>query len=477
MANAVARYFSEFKVLKSASRDFWLTNAIQFLDGLAYFPIITALSLYLTANCGFDDVQSGAWVGIFTLYITAFAFAVGSICDVIGVKKAYCFGIGLLAISRFGLGFTPMFTSGATMGYTVRSFIILMSLGTAFMTPVTMTALRRYTSKETRGTGFNIYYLLMNVGSFLSFILVLDGLRTGFTIPGTGIAIGGGPDGRDGNLAIFIFAGVMALLSLVCVFWLREHNYAEPSERLQEGDSRRPLAIFMEVWKEKPFQRLILFLVLTIGVRLVFTHQFLVMPKYYIRVMDSDFNIGWVNSINPLIIVIGLIVLIPIINRYSTIKLIIIGMIISAASLVFLILPVEWFLKLPFIDSHAHAYFFMIVAQIIVFAIGELIFNPRFTEYIASVSPPDKVSSYMALSALPAFISKPINGFISGILISRFCYDGIRPKIETGNVGYLQSPEFMWLIYFALAALSPVAVIAMKNRLTRGDKPAATAES
>lgn len=476
MVNAVTRYFSEFKILKSASRDFWLTNAIQFLDGLAYFPIITALSLYLTANCGFNDVSSGAWVGIFTLYITAFAFAVGSICDVIGVKKAYCIGIGLLALSRFGLGFAPMISSGDTMGYLVRSLIIVMSLGTAFMSPVTMTALRRYTSKETRGTGFNIYYLLMNVGSFLSFIVVLDGLRNGISIPGTGITLGGGPDGRDGNLAIFIFSGVMAILSLVCVALLREHNYAEPSEKLVQSENRRPLAIFMEVWKEKPFQRLILFLVLTIGVRLVFTHQFLVMPKYYTRVMDSDFDIGWVNSINPLIIVVGLILLIPVINRYSTIKLIIIGMIISAASLVFLVLPVEWFLKLPFLHSHAQAYFFMIVAQIVVFAVGELVFNPRFTEYIASVSPPDKVSSYMALSALPAFISKPINGFISGILISRFCYDGIRPKIETGNISYLQSPEFMWLIYFALAVLSPVAVIAMKNFLTRGDQSSPAAE-
>ena len=45
MGNAVTRYFSEFKILKHASRDFWLTNAIQFFDGLAYFPIITALSL------------------------------------------------------------------------------------------------------------------------------------------------------------------------------------------------------------------------------------------------------------------------------------------------------------------------------------------------------------------------------------------------------------------------------------------------
>jgi TRAP-type C4-dicarboxylate transport system permease small subunit len=72
----------------------------------------------------------------------------------------------------------------------------------------------------------------------------------------------------------------------------------------------------------------------------------------------------------------------------------------------------------------------------------------------------------MALSALPNFIAKPINGFVSGILIARYCYDGIRPKIETGNVPYDQSPSFMWMIYLALAVLSPIAVIALKNFIT-----------
>jgi hypothetical protein len=73
------------------------------------------------------------------------------------------------------------------------------------------------------------------------------------------------------------------------------------------------------------------------------------------------------------------------------------------------------------------------------------------------------------------FIAKPINGFVSGILISRYCYDGIRPKIETGNIDYAHSPEFMWSIYLALAVISPIAVIVMKNFLTGKPPPAAPA--
>lgn len=481
MSNLISNYFSEFKILKGVSRDFWLTNAIQFFDGLAYFSMITILSLYLTTNCGFNDVDSGAWVGIFTLYITAFVFAVGSVCDAIGIKKSFFIGIGLLAIARLGLGIFPTLPNHdvrvvyeglhlpfgtffafeyvtGTMQIGVKIFIIIMALGTAFMSPVVMTSLRRFTTKANRATGFNLYYLLMNIGAFSANLFVIDGFRRLF-------------GEAKGNLAILDFGFVMSIAALGCVMMLNEHNYEEESERADaQAEMKRPLAIFMEVWKERAFQKLLLFLVLTIGVRLVFTHQFLVMPKYYTRMITSDFELGAANSINPAIIVIGLIVLIPIINRFATVKLIILGMAISAASLITLAVPLEWVLKIPFIHSVPQAYLYMIIAQILIFALGELIFSPRFTEYIASVSPPDKVASYMALSALPTFISKPINGFVSGILISRYCYDGIRPKIETGNIDYSNSPEFMWMIYLGLAVLSPIAVIAMRNFLTGGSK-------
>ena len=504
MFNAVLNYFSEFKVLKSASRDFWLTNALQFFDGLAYFSMITVLALYLTTNCGFNDVDSGAWVGIFTLYITAFVFAVGSICDAIGIKKSLYIGLGLLAVSRLGMGVAPVLLDNVPiqwslfghpveimpLQWTIKAMIIVMSLGTAFMSPVIMTSMRRFTSKKTRATGFNIYYLLMNIGAIIATAIVLDGFRNG--LPWLAWLSGGIlPNGVDeflrngfgkvgGNLAIFDFGFAMSVCALICALMIDENNFAEESERVElGGEPRRPLAIFLEVWRERAFQKLLLFLVLTIGVRLVFTHQFLVMPKFYTRVLYGDFELGLVNAINPAIIVFGLILIIPVINRYPTVKLIIIGMSVSAASLVFLAMPIEWVLSLPGINNLNQAYFFVIIAQIVTFAVGELIFNPRFMEYVASVAPQDRVSSYMALSGLPNFIAKPINGFVSGILIARYCYDGIRPKIETGNIPYDQSPGFMWLVYLILAVLSPIAVIALKNFITSksSDAPSGGADN
>jgi len=454
MSNPVSNYFAEFKVLKSASRDFWLTNAIQFFDGLAYFSMVTVLSIYLSTHCGFNDVDAGKWFGIYMLFVTAFMFGVGSICDVIGIRQSYFIGFGLLAMSRLGLGLAPVWLHGESLQWVVKGILLVMALGTAFVTPVTMTSLRRYTTKAVRSTGFNVYYLMMNVGAIIANALIVDGFAN----------IWGDVTGK---LAIFDFGFLMSLCAIGCTILLREDNYAEASERASgANDTKRPLGILLEVWQERAFQKLLLFLALTIGVRLVFTNQMLVMPKYYTRVIYTDFELGLASSVNPLIIVLGLIAIIPIINRYATVRLIILGMAISAFSLVFLVLPLEWVLRLPGIHNVTQAYLFIIVAQIVVFAFGELIFMPRFTEYIASASPPDKVSSYMALAAMPMFIAKPINGFVSGILISKYCYDGIRPKIDTGNITFGNSPEFMWLIYLILAALSPLAVIALRNFLT-----------
>ena len=458
MLNKVVNYFAEFKVLKTASRDFWLTNAIQFMDGLAYFSMINIITLYLSLNCGFNDMQSGAWVGIFTLYVTAFVLGVGSICDAIGLRKAFFIAAGLLTVARAGMGIAPMFLKGQPLQYAVMTLILMLSMGTAFMVTAVPVGVRRFTDKSNRSTGFNVYYLLMNVGAVLAGFLITDGFRNWL-------------GEVRGNLAILTFGGAMALLCYVASMFINENNYADESERMKVDLTRRPLAIFKEVWKESAFLKLLLFLALTLGVRLVFTNQFLVMPKYYTRVMHSDFALGAANSINPTIIVVGLILLIPVIQRFSTFKLIVVGMSISALSLVFMALPAQWMMHIPGIHNMTQAYLFIIIAQITVFAIGELIFSPRFTEYTSMAAPKDKVASYMGLAALPMFIAKPVNGFISGILVSGFCYEGIRAKIDSGNIAYGHSPEFMWMIYLVAALFSPIAVIAMRKVLNQSHEP------
>jgi dipeptide/tripeptide permease len=131
--------------------------------------------------------------------------------------------------------------------------------------------------------------------------------------------------------------------------------------------------------------------------------------------------------------------------------------------MILLAVPPEWYFILPGIETIGQAYFFAIVAQIVVFASGELLFSPRFSEYVARVAPKDKVASYMSLSALPMFIAKPINGVVGGLLVCYYCYDGIAAKMDTGHIGFWNSPEFMWTLYMILAFVSPIAIILTKD--------------
>ncbi len=457
--NAIVKYFSEFKVLKEASSNFWITNLIQFFDGLAYFSMITIFTLFLNKYCGFDDASSTLWVGLYTLFISALVFAVGTICDIIGIKKSYTIGLVLLLIGRIFLGLGTNFATDIMhlkiedSRPIVMVGIFIMSFGTAFMSPVIQTSIRRFTTIKVRPTGFNFYYLFMNIAAWLSGWAIVDGFRKAY-------------GDVDGCYYVINFGTVMCIIVFILTRFLDDDYYAEPSERMQKKDQeRRPLQLFAEVWKESAFRKLIIFLVLTLGVRIVFTLQFLIMPQYYSRTIYDDFALGFVNSLNPMIIVLGLILLIPIINRYSTVKLMIVGMSISAFSLVFMAVPIEWYYIIPGIETRSQAFLVAIITQIVIFAFGELLFSPRFSEYVARVAPKDKVASYMSIAALPMFIAKPINGVIGGLLISYLCYDGIAAKMDTGHIGFWQSPSFMWFIYLTLAVLSPIAIILTRKSI------------
>ena len=242
--------------------------------------------------------------------------------------------------------------------------ILIMSFGTAFMSPVIQTSIRRFTPLKARSTGFNIYYLLMNISAVIANVFLIEFFRKHF-------------GAVDGGYWIINFGTLMVLLGCITTRFINEDNYAEPSEREANINAplRRPLQLFMEVWKESAFRKLILFLVLTMGVRIVFTLQFLVMPKYYVRTLYDDFAIGSINAVNPAIIVSGLILLIPVLGRFSTVGLMIAGMSISAFSLVFMAIPIEWYYLVPGIETRSQAYLVAIVAQILVFAFGELLFS------------------------------------------------------------------------------------------------------
>ena len=180
-ANPILKYFSEFKILKTVSKDFWLTNVVQFFDGMAYFSMITVFVLYLTDYCSFNDADAALWVGLYTLFISAFVFAVGSICDIIGIRRTYLIGFIILIAGRLIMGFGPDLSPTVDSGrLAVMAGILIMSFGTAFMSPVIQTSIRRFTPLKARSTGFNIYYLLMNISAVIANVFLIEFFRKHF---------------------------------------------------------------------------------------------------------------------------------------------------------------------------------------------------------------------------------------------------------------------------------------------------------
>lgn len=456
--NFLVRYFSEFGVLRECGINFWLTNFIQFFDGLAYFTLIIVFTLFLGKYCGFTDANAAYWVGMYTLFLSLFAFAVGTICDIIGLKKTYTIGFAVLITGRLlmgmgrDLGVNVLQLSPEVAQVFVMVGIGVMAFGSAFMGPCITTSIRRFTTLRSRPTGFNFYYLFMNIGALLAGFAIVDNL----------LAWKGDVDGM---WWVVNLGTAYEVIAFTFTRFVNEDFYAVPDERIDRSKQtmRRPLELIGQVARERAFQKLVVFLVLTLGVRLVFTLQFLVMPQYYTRTIGDDFQLGFMNSLNPFVIITGLILIIPILNKFSTVKLMIAGMSISALSLILMAVPAEWYFIFPGIDTLAQAYFVAIFLQILIFAFGELLFSPRFSEYVARVAPKDKVASYMSLSALPMFIAKPINGVVGGLLVSYMCYDGIAAKMDTGHVTFWGSPEGMWTIYLIMAVISPLAIILTKD--------------
>ncbi len=353
--------------------------------------------------------------------------------------------------------------------------MFVLALGTALMGPVILTAKKYYTNSRTRTIVFMGYYLMVNIAAMLSGVVV-DMLRLPF-----------------GNQSIFMFGFFMVFVSYILVqFFLREgvdEEEIERIERLKERqakgeevdpdefeDRHQKSRDKLEFWpvlkdvgqklytvaRQSNFWRYILFLVVILGVRLVFTHWFMVMPKYYTRMLGEGIQIGTLNMINPFLISVGLIVAVPLINKIKIYTCFILGTTISAFSMVFLMIPGSAWAWLG-LDTW-QGYFLIVILQILVFSVGEVIWSPRTGEYAANIAPRGNVGTYMSLAALMLFVAKPLNGLLSGWLLQDYCPEGTYEQIYyEGGMSYWQGPEVMWVIYGVIAISSPILLILLKN--------------
>jgi hypothetical protein len=274
------------------------------------------------------------------------------------------------------------------------------------MAPVLIAATRRYSNTRQRSMSFSLLYTMMNVG-FLVAAWLFDRVRKGL--------------GEHGhwNLAglqlstyrtIFLVSLVLEVFLLPLVFWLREgaeatdegikltplpakpsHRSYLQSMRLTVRDAGgQTVQLFAALLRQTGFYRLLAFLVLIAFIKLIYRQMDYVYPTFGIRVLGPGAPIGVLWGMNSLFIV----VLAPIVGaltqRCSAYSMVILGGLISSASIFIMALPPAWFEPMAEgwpgqvighwylgLSGSVHPYYVMIAFFVLVLSIGGFLFTSR----------------------------------------------------------------------------------------------------
>ena len=457
------QYFKDFGVLKDNPREYWAIQIINFLDSTAYFAFLGIGIVFFTTNVGMGDISAGYVVTAMTVSVTLSLLVSGAITDSLGIKKSLLLAIGIQTLSRAGVTVFGLWEGAPFRTILVAAFFILSAPGLAMTITVFQSANRRFSTKRSRSASFSLWYLIMNMGGVVAGYVVIDGVRLTWDL---------------NNSWIFGIGAVCGILSLVtATLLLRREEFTQDAREQdaagalaqKEEEAKEPekklgaLEILKTVIKQDAFWRLMVLMAAVLGVRAVFTYMYLLMPKYWIRVIGEDVAMGALQAVNPICIVVGIVLTIPIVGRFNVFKMLVFGAVISSFSLVVLMLPYGWFG-----GDMATGYFRMSILMLIVLSVGEILWSPKLSEYCAAIAPKGMEGSYLGMSMLPWFLAKTTVGLMSGHMLLQWCPEGIGERIASGELSFWQTPEAMWFVLFIWAIAGPAAAWGWRGWLTRG---------
>ncbi|MBN1350202.1 MFS transporter [candidate division KSB1 bacterium] len=161
-------------------------NVSYFLEGLAYFGVLTILGKFMSENVGLSDLHAGWIYSLFTGGITLAMLFLGGVVDKIGVRKALRISLLLMVVGRFFLAASSsLFPQGggfgSTMFFTLIVGIFIVVIGYGMYQPAAYAGIKLFTNKKTAAMGYAMIYALMNLGAFFSG-LMSPPLRNNFGI-------------------------------------------------------------------------------------------------------------------------------------------------------------------------------------------------------------------------------------------------------------------------------------------------------
>ncbi len=396
-------------LLKSFTQPFWIASAMELFERWAWYGLFAVLALYLTGSTddgglGFTHIERGEIMSYVTFILYLLPIITGAISDKIGYKLS-------LIIAYLLLGFGYYFMGDVTSYTAVFIMFLIVAVGAAMFKPVASAIVTKSTNKHNSSFGFGVFYMMVNVGGFFG-PLFSGKLREEY-----------------GWKIVFIMAATAIAVNLILViFFFKEPNREKTSESFGETIKKSLINVFEALSDMK----LSLLLLIMVGFWLMFNQLFYTLPVFieewvntkplyeslhstlpgiadFYKNNDGGINPEQIVNMDAFFIVILQMIISTIILKWKPISAMMTGITIAIIGI-----------ALSFYTDNI----FYTLIGILIFAIGEMTSNPKFSDYIAKISPKGKEALYMGTYFLPIAIANLLTKWITGDL-----YAGMSDKV------------------------------------------------
>lgn len=379
-------------------KTFWSANTMELFERLAWYGMFLVLAVYFTGSkdqggLGFTQEQKGLLLGVVSGILYVLPIITGTIADKLGYKKVLYVAFIILIIGYLLMGWVD------TYGGMWFAFMVV-AVGAALFKPIVSATIAKTTNDRTASLGFGIFYMIVNVGSFIG-PLIASHLR------------------QSSWAAVFYMSAIaIAINMIIVIFFFEEPNMEKKEESLTSALKK----IFADIFHVIKDYKFVIFLLIIVGFWTMYFQMFFSLPVFIEQWVDTrplyDFfysispvladSLGTAQkTVNPeiitdfdaLFIILFQLIISTLVMRLKPINSIITGIVIATigASLTF-----------------AYSNPLFIILAILVFSIGEMACSPKITEYIGRIAPADNVGLYIGMSFLPVAGGNFCAGLVSG---------------------------------------------------------------
>jgi dipeptide/tripeptide permease len=368
-------------------RPFWVANISELFERLSYYAAFASLARYLHEALGFPTERAADLTGLFGGLVWFLAIFGGTLADRLGFRRALSLAYLILASAYFLIGsigapwLAPL-RGAVPLVVLVTCVLMLPAAGVALVKPCVVGTTARASKENVRSIGYSIYYTLVNIGGALG-PFVASWVHRHLSVENVF---------RAAALSVFLmFFGVL--------LFFKEPRKAGEQTVATIGET---LGNFVKVITNPKFM---LFLLIFSGYWIVYWQEFITLPLYVHDYINPATDTERMLSTGPLVVIAFTLAISVAMRKMAPFRAVVLGTLISMIA----------FAILAFHPTVAAAY-----AALVVVALGELIQQPRYYDYISRLAPPGQQGTYMGFAFLPLGIGSFVAGRIGGKLLHHF---------------------------------------------------------